>query len=71
MNETGEMREGEQKDGPYIDAGGPNLGGVYRTGDIVDIQEKHLRFIVVNATGALLTLKFERFINEESVGSAA
>ncbi len=71
MNEEGEVKEGELPASAYIDAGGPNLGGLYQTGDTVEIHARNLRFTVVNAAGGLLTLKFEGFIRTEEVGGVA
>ena len=75
MNEQGEVMEtypdGVGQDGPSIDAGGPNLGGVFKQGDEVMWEERNMRFLVINATGSLLTLKFQGFIHLEQVGGAA
>ena len=71
MNEEGVVEEVKMPIEAGIDAGGPNLGGLFQAGDNVEIHARNLRFTVVNAAGALLTLKFEGFIRMEEVGGAA
>ena len=78
MNEEGEVMAGHDGSGQdggsanaYIDAGGPNLGGVFKQGDEVLWEDRNMRFLVVNAAGALLTLQFQGFIHLEKVGGAA
>lgn len=79
MNEEGEVREAndgvwngqDAAIGASVDAGGPNLGGVFKQGDEVLWEDRNMRFLVVNAAGAVLILKFQGFIHLEGIGGVA
>jgi hypothetical protein len=76
MNEEGEVMEGTPEgvapaNGGVasIDAGGPNLGGVFKTGDMVEFN--NMTFRVTMAEGAMMTIQFIGFTQNANVGGVS